>query len=166
MTHRTHFGCRSEGASYLISWHIFEYLRDPASLTTSLYFPDQGAHALCLPLHSRPHRPLLPRILLHLLHQDRPMTISLLPTELVEHVLISSAAGGFPQAIAAFSQTSRAYYDLVYHPKDHHLWREIFLTTFDDPRASGGGPGWAACASSLSRQDDFAWGLQIGRAHV
>ena len=35
MTHRTHFRCQPKGASYLISLHIFEYLRDPAPLTTS-----------------------------------------------------------------------------------------------------------------------------------
>jgi len=36
--------------------------------------------------------------------------------------------------ITAFSQTSRFFYDLIYGCPDQYLWREIFLTTFDDPR--------------------------------
>ncbi|KAI0641699.1 hypothetical protein C8Q79DRAFT_919143 [Trametes meyenii] len=70
------------------------------------------------------------------------MALSTLPTEVIELILISTAAGGFPEAIATFSQTCRALRDLVYGPSDQHLWREIFLTTFDDPRVSGGGSGW------------------------
>jgi hypothetical protein len=57
-----------------------------------------------------------------------------LPAELTEAVLIVSAASGNPNSIAALSQTSKFFYDLIYRCPDQHLWREIFLTTFDDPR--------------------------------
>ncbi|KAF5378058.1 hypothetical protein D9615_007507 [Tricholomella constricta] len=57
-----------------------------------------------------------------------------LPTELLEETLVTVAAGGFPGAIAAFGRTCRYFHHLVYRSTDHHLWREIFLTTFDDPR--------------------------------
>lgn len=71
-----------------------------------------------------------------------------LPAELIEAVLIVSAASGSPDSIATLSQTSKFFYDLIYHCPDQHLWREIFLTTFDDPRPalnhlttiSGGNP--------------------------
>ncbi|TFK81218.1 hypothetical protein K466DRAFT_591391 [Polyporus arcularius HHB13444] len=84
------------------------------------------------------------------------MSFLLLPSEVIEHILISAAAGGFPEAIAAFAQTCKANYSLVYDSPDQHLWREIYLTTFDDPRASGGGPGWGEC-SQEHPQDDWDW---------
>ena len=77
------------------------------------------------------------------------MSILTLPPEIIEQVLISTAAAGFPHAIAAFAQTSKSNHALVSDTKDQHLWREVFLTTFDDPRASGGGPGWGECVSSV-----------------
>lgn len=57
-----------------------------------------------------------------------------LPVELIEAVVIVSAASGDPNSIAALSQTNKFFYDLIYGCPDQHLWREIFLTTFDDPR--------------------------------
>lgn len=57
-----------------------------------------------------------------------------LPSELVEHVLIACAAYGDPQSISALAQTCRRFRELVYAPVDQHLWRHIFLTSFDDPR--------------------------------
>ncbi|KAI0776991.1 hypothetical protein BD413DRAFT_468416 [Trametes elegans] len=89
------------------------------------------------------------------------MSFSALPTEVVELILIYAAADGFAEAIAAFSQTCRAYKQLVYDSTDNHLWREIFLTTFDDPRVCGGGPGWSDTHSRdvACRQDaTFDWG--------
>ncbi|TBU44823.1 hypothetical protein BD309DRAFT_891729 [Dichomitus squalens] len=87
-----------------------------------------------------------------------------LPAELIESVLISAAAGGFPQAIAAFAQTCKAHHALVYNANDNHLWREIFLTTFDDPRASGGGPGWTQCTSQAHRKEEaYDWGGEFRR---
>ena len=93
-------------------------------------------------------------------------SILALPAELVESILIASAAGGFPRAIAAFAQTCKAHHALVYHTTDNHLWREIFLTTFDDPRASGGGPGWGQCMSSHSQarlEETFDWSGEFRR---
>ncbi|KAI0331605.1 hypothetical protein GY45DRAFT_1369914, partial [Cubamyces sp. BRFM 1775] len=84
-----------------------------------------------------------------------------LPAEVVELVLISAAAAGHPETIAAFAQTCRAHRDLVYGPSDHHLWREIFLTTFDDPRVSGGGPGWIEAEAHkvpCHKSPTFDWG--------
>ncbi|KAG6846409.1 hypothetical protein H0H93_014112, partial [Arthromyces matolae] len=53
---------------------------------------------------------------------------------LIEEALIVAAARGFPTAIAAFGSSCRHFHGLVYKTTDNHLWREIFLTTFDDPR--------------------------------
>ena len=94
------------------------------------------------------------------------MSILTLPPEIIEQVLISTAAAGFPHAIAAFAQTSKSNHALVYDTKDQHLWREVFLTTFDDPRASGGGPGWGECVSSASdrhKEDAVDWGVEFRR---
>ncbi|KAI0739862.1 hypothetical protein C8Q80DRAFT_1274893 [Daedaleopsis nitida] len=91
------------------------------------------------------------------------MSILELPPELLEHILVSVAAAGFPHAIAAFAQTNKANRALVYNTTDNHLWREVFLATFDDPRASGGGPGWERCASSKDDHqpwDAFDWGAE------
>ncbi|KAH8827848.1 hypothetical protein DL96DRAFT_1600622 [Flagelloscypha sp. PMI_526] len=71
-----------------------------------------------------------------------------LPQELIEQTIIWCAVGQFPVAISALAQTCRFFTFLIYRTPDHHLWREIFLTTFDDPRpalaalheASLGGP--------------------------
>ncbi|KAJ3882255.1 hypothetical protein F5051DRAFT_320188 [Lentinula edodes] len=57
-----------------------------------------------------------------------------LPLEITEQILVECAFYGLPEAIASFSQTCRMYFDLVYGDTDSHLWREIYLTTFDDPR--------------------------------
>lgn len=61
-------------------------------------------------------------------------TIADVPAELIEVVLVMAAASGNPNSIAALSQTSKFFYHLIYCCPDQHLWREIFLTTFDDPR--------------------------------
>ncbi|KAG1727751.1 uncharacterized protein EDB91DRAFT_885649 [Suillus paluster] len=79
-------------------------------------------------------------------------TITDLPAELIEAVLIVSAASGDTSSIAALSQTSKLFFDIIYRCPDQHLWREIFLTTFDDPRPalsnlstiSGGHPNFDA----------------------
>ena len=62
------------------------------------------------------------------------MSLTCLPAETIEAILIHTAIAGFPAAIAAFSQTCRAHHALVYKSADHHLWREIYLSTYDDPR--------------------------------
>ena len=57
-----------------------------------------------------------------------------LPSELLEHVALSCAACGHPQSVGALAQTCRYLRDLFIYTADHHLWRSIFLTMFDDPR--------------------------------
>ncbi|KAG6827354.1 hypothetical protein H0H87_004942 [Tephrocybe sp. NHM501043] len=72
-----------------------------------------------------------------------------LPPELLEETLVITAAQGFPSAIAAFGRTCRHFHHLISCSADDHLWREVFLTTFDDPRpvlrklrtAATNGPG-------------------------
>src|SRR6267154_3706527 len=53
-----------------------------------------------------------------------------LPAELIETVLVVGNSG----SIAALSQTSKFFYELIYRCPDQHLWREIFLAIYDDPR--------------------------------
>lgn len=56
-----------------------------------------------------------------------------LPTELIQHVLGLCT----PQAVAAFSQTCRLAFTLIYDTKDQNLWREVFLSVpFDNLRDS------------------------------
>ncbi|KZT64676.1 hypothetical protein DAEQUDRAFT_769469 [Daedalea quercina L-15889] len=69
-----------------------------------------------------------------------PASILALPAELTEHVLILTAHAGFPTAIAALARSCRPFAALVYHSPDAHLWREVFLSTFDDPRLSPSSP--------------------------
>jgi hypothetical protein len=57
-----------------------------------------------------------------------------IPVEIMEYILALLAADGEPYAIAALAATCRLLYNMVYESPDSHLWREIFLTTFDDPR--------------------------------
>lgn len=57
-----------------------------------------------------------------------------LPPELKEAIVIQTAAGGFPTGISCLARTCRDFRTLIYSPVDQRLWREIFLTTFDDPR--------------------------------
>jgi hypothetical protein len=65
---------------------------------------------------------------------DAKAKIFTLPPELIEQTLILAALYGFPSAIAHLSCTCRYFHQLVYCSTDNHLWREVFLTTFDDPR--------------------------------
>ena len=62
------------------------------------------------------------------------MNLTSLPVELLEHILVTCAHLGDPTSIANLSLTCRFFRDIVYHASDAHLWREIYLTTFDDPR--------------------------------
>ncbi|KAI6136959.1 hypothetical protein F5141DRAFT_1077774 [Pisolithus sp. B1] len=56
-----------------------------------------------------------------------------LSPEIIEHALIHC----HPRDVAAFSQTCRAAYQIVYHRGDQYLWRQLFLSyPFDDPRES------------------------------
>ncbi|KAI0698002.1 hypothetical protein BC835DRAFT_1542361 [Cytidiella melzeri] len=57
-----------------------------------------------------------------------------LPSELIEYILVLSTALGCHATVAAVAQTCRAMRSLIYEAVDHHLWRELFLAVFDDPR--------------------------------
>lgn len=65
-----------------------------------------------------------------------------LPPELLEQVIIllSQDSTSGSHSISALSKTSKHFYYVIYHPAaprtDHHLWREIFLKSFDDARSA------------------------------
>ncbi|KAF9260392.1 hypothetical protein L218DRAFT_1002867 [Marasmius fiardii PR-910] len=61
-------------------------------------------------------------------------TITSLPVELLEYILVTCGFLNDPLSIANLSRTCRFLRDTIYHTSDRHLWREIYLTTFDDPR--------------------------------
>lgn len=58
-------------------------------------------------------------------------TLLTLPSELIEATLICSCS---PRSVASIAQTCQTLRTLVYASPDSHLWRELFLTTWDDPR--------------------------------
>ncbi|KIJ67423.1 hypothetical protein HYDPIDRAFT_25879 [Hydnomerulius pinastri MD-312] len=70
-----------------------------------------------------------------------------LPPELIESIIISSRS---PHTLSSLSQTSRALHTLIYASPDSHLWRELFLTTWDDPRP-------ALAHTALIHPDDAQW---------
>ena len=59
------------------------------------------------------------------------MALLTFPSELIEAILICSCS---PRTVASVAQTCRTFHTLVYASPDSHLWRELFLTTWDDPR--------------------------------
>lgn len=59
------------------------------------------------------------------------MTLLTLPLELIEAILVCSCS---PRTVTSVAQTCRTLHTLVYGSPDSHLWRELFLTTWDDPR--------------------------------
>lgn len=56
-----------------------------------------------------------------------------LPTEIQEAIVVECALVR-PSIIAALAKTCHALRLLIGIPPDHHLWRSIFLSLFDDPR--------------------------------
>lgn len=101
-------------------------------------------------------------------HSPRPSPLVMsLPLELTELILIFTAILGFPEAIAVVAQTCQVMRTLIYDAPDQHLWREIYLTTFDDPRVSEGSdvsdhtqyhPN--PCEDSGDKKD-FNWGAEF-----
>ncbi|THV07828.1 hypothetical protein K435DRAFT_741185 [Dendrothele bispora CBS 962.96] len=71
-------------------------------------------------------------------------TIFTLPPEVLDQIICSCALYGFPEAIGALSWTCQYFRNHIYGQDSSdantsggnggYLWREIFLTTFDDPR--------------------------------
>ncbi|KAI6045179.1 hypothetical protein EDC04DRAFT_2638904 [Pisolithus marmoratus] len=77
--------------------------------------------------------------------------ISSLSPEIIEHALTHC----HPRDVAAFSQTCRTAYQLVYHSRDQYLWRQLFLSyPFDDPRRS---------LQGLHRHAPFDWKSELQR---
>ena len=60
--------------------------------------------------------------------------LCLLPPELIEEIIIISTLLGDVRAPSTLAQTCRAFRTLIYHQVHKHLWREMFLVLFDDPR--------------------------------
>ncbi|KDQ50483.1 hypothetical protein JAAARDRAFT_141889 [Jaapia argillacea MUCL 33604] len=58
------------------------------------------------------------------------MSITTIPPELVEHILLECD----PLDVSAFSQTSHYFNSLINHSPDSHLWRLLYLQYFDDRR--------------------------------
>ena len=62
-----------------------------------------------------------------------PVILALLPPEIIEQILLLLD----PLDVAMFSQACKSFYNLVYHPRDNHLWRALYLAQpLDDPRLS------------------------------
>ena len=61
-------------------------------------------------------------------------SLCLLPPELIEEIIIISTLLGNVRAPSTLAQTCRAFRTFIYHQAHNHLWREMFLTLFDDPR--------------------------------
>ncbi|KAI9448947.1 hypothetical protein F5148DRAFT_689554 [Russula earlei] len=71
-----------------------------------------------------------------------------LPPELIEEIIITSTLLGDTRAAATLARTCRWFRVLVYHQMHKHLWRELFLVVFDDPRPgrtvrTRGGAPWS-----------------------
>lgn len=64
----------------------------------------------------------------------RKASLQTLPDELLEAVLVFCAENGHAESVAAVAATSQRLYSTIYKTTDHHLWRTLFLTLFDDPR--------------------------------
>ena len=62
------------------------------------------------------------------------VSLSSLPPELIEEIIILSTLLGDTLAPSTLAQTCRPFRSLVYHQQHSHLWREMFLILFDDPR--------------------------------
>ncbi len=110
---------------------IFPTYRSSASQSDS----SQVAESLS-PLTSTTKRCILggrPAKNVYRMDSERP-AFSTLPGELVEEILIACAANNDPASIAAVAATSRRLNSIIYHNTDHHLWRSLFRTLFDDPR--------------------------------
>jgi hypothetical protein len=70
------------------------------------------------------------------------------PPELIEEIIIISTLLGDTRVAATLSQTCRPFRALVYYQFHKHLWREMCLVMFDDPRPArdlrthGRAPPW------------------------
>ncbi|KAG8919106.1 hypothetical protein FRC02_001917 [Tulasnella sp. 418] len=53
-----------------------------------------------------------------------------LPLEITQQTLIYTT----PSDVSSIAQTCRAFHEIIYSPKDTHIWKNLFLDIFDDPR--------------------------------
>lgn len=89
-----------------------------------------------------------------------------LPPELVEHALIQTET---PIEVAKFALTCRRAHAIVYGAPDQHLWRNLYLGTFDDPRESKVKAPYASSSSDskpcLSKRssEEIDWKRQLQR---
>ena len=61
-------------------------------------------------------------------------SLSLLPIELIDEIIIVATSLGDARASSTLAQTCRRLHALVYCQQHRHLWRQMFLIIFDDPR--------------------------------
>ena len=96
-----------------------------------------------------------------------------LPLELIEEIIILSTLFGDARASSTLARTCRRLRSFVYHQLHRHLWRQMFLIIFDDPRPAcnvhthGKAPQSHLNLSSKSKgkgksndryiDDDFPW---------
>ena len=71
------------------------------------------------------------------------------PVELVQHIL----AFCHPWDVAAFSQTCRAAFALVYHSSDQYLWCQLYVNQFDVPKL--------AANPSATMKEKFEWKKEL-----
>ena len=75
-----------------------------------------------------------------------------IPAEINERILTMAE----PSAVAAMAQSCSFFHNLIHRPVDQHLWRSLYLTRYDDPRASyklyGGNTDHFPWASELKRR--------------
>ncbi|KAI0942299.1 hypothetical protein AcW1_002963 [Taiwanofungus camphoratus] len=62
------------------------------------------------------------------------MSVLALPPEITETIIVWAVVAGFPTSIASLARTCRHHRAVVYNASGQHLWREIYLVVFDDPR--------------------------------
>ncbi|KAI0631873.1 hypothetical protein C8Q77DRAFT_169204 [Trametes polyzona] len=88
---------------------------------------------------------------------ERP-SLGGLPDEILEVVLVICAAEGHPESIASLAATASRFFHAIYRSYDHHLWRSVFLTLFDDPRAVR-----YPCTESIAWERDTKTRIWAGR---
>ncbi|KAH7886794.1 hypothetical protein F5I97DRAFT_1808060 [Phlebopus sp. FC_14] len=88
-----------------------------------------------------------------------PAVLLTLPPELIEAIVIVANS---PKTISALARTCRSLHALVYNSQDSHLWRALFLATWDDPR-----PALSHMAlldpRAGEREDAWDWGVEYRR---
>ena len=62
-----------------------------------------------------------------------PPSLSSLPLELIEEIIVITTLLGDTRVAATLSRACRSFRALVYHQFSKHLWREMFLVVFDNP---------------------------------